>query len=343
MQYNNKIDIIIPVYNASDKILFRCLSSIACQSIIEDIEVTIVDDASNIETHYQQVVDNFKSIMNINILRYNQNGGPGVARQYGINHTSNEFITFIDVDDTYYGAFAVQALRDGIQMNNGKHSVCIGNFNEIYIKPETQETLLLPHEKDVIWMFGKMYRRNFIEKYKIHFHPTSRANEDNGFNAQVRLYANDNESINFIPAFVYHWHDNPNSITRVNDNEYSFGGEQWHSFYGYVENMIFAIQEVQKNLSNDNPVLKSFVLNCMIRLYEYFLECFTHSNDTAAQNLEYCRWYYKEIYQHYEPFISHDEIAHLYSQIMKGFYSTSNLDNIIPCITLYDFILELKK
>jgi cellulose synthase/poly-beta-1,6-N-acetylglucosamine synthase-like glycosyltransferase len=44
--YNRKIDVIIPAYNVSDDILFRCLSSIACQDIREDIAVTIVDDAS---------------------------------------------------------------------------------------------------------------------------------------------------------------------------------------------------------------------------------------------------------------------------------------------------------
>ena len=121
MLYNNKIDVIIPVYNTPDDMLFKCLSSIACQEIIEDIEVTIVDDASNMETNYQKVADNFKSMMKINILRYDVNGGPGVARQYGIDHTSNEFITFIDVDDTFYGAFALKALRDGVCMNNNQY------------------------------------------------------------------------------------------------------------------------------------------------------------------------------------------------------------------------------
>jgi cellulose synthase/poly-beta-1,6-N-acetylglucosamine synthase-like glycosyltransferase len=45
-KYNNKIDIIIPAYNVEDNILARCLASIACQDIISDLEVTIVDDAS---------------------------------------------------------------------------------------------------------------------------------------------------------------------------------------------------------------------------------------------------------------------------------------------------------
>ena len=46
------IDVIIPAYNVPDNILFRCLASIACQDIVEDVEVTIVDDAST-EQNYK--------------------------------------------------------------------------------------------------------------------------------------------------------------------------------------------------------------------------------------------------------------------------------------------------
>jgi glycosyltransferase involved in cell wall biosynthesis len=47
-KYNTKIDIIIPAYNVEDHILFRCLASISCQNNVEDLEVTIVDDASTV-------------------------------------------------------------------------------------------------------------------------------------------------------------------------------------------------------------------------------------------------------------------------------------------------------
>ena len=62
MMENRKIDVIIPAYNVPDNILFRCLSSIACQDIIEDLEITIVDDAStkqnykNIAKHLPQTL-----------------------------------------------------------------------------------------------------------------------------------------------------------------------------------------------------------------------------------------------------------------------------------------------
>ena len=165
-QYNRLIDVIIPAYNVPDAILFRCLSSIACQELASELEVTIVDDAST-EQNYAEVIKAFTGILKINLLRYETNGGPGVARQYGLEHTSNGYVTFIDADDTFNGSLALKALRNGIEMNNGLYQMCVGVFDEVHEAgvPDGQ-TLLMPHEGDMIWMFGKLYRRSFIDKYK---------------------------------------------------------------------------------------------------------------------------------------------------------------------------------
>jgi glycosyltransferase involved in cell wall biosynthesis len=193
-KYNRIIDVIIPAYNVPDHVLFRCLASIACQDIVKDLEVTIVDDASTTE-NYKAVADNFASIMKINILRYETNGGPGVARQYGIDHTKNGYMTFIDADDTLNGAFALKALRNGLEMNNGLFHTCVGVFDEIHEEglAPGEGPLLMAHEQDMVWMFGKLYRRSFIDQYNIHFHESSRANEDNGFNTMIRLCSSEQE------------------------------------------------------------------------------------------------------------------------------------------------------
>jgi glycosyltransferase involved in cell wall biosynthesis len=193
-KYNKKIDVIIPAYNVPDHILFRCLASIACQDIASELEVTIVDDAST-NQNYVEVIKNFNSFLKINLLRYEVNGGPGVARQYGIDHTSNGYLTFIDADDTFNGSLALKALRNGIELNNGLYQMCVGVFEEIHESniPNNEGPILMPHEQDMVWMFGKLYRRSFIDKYNIHFHESSRANEDNGFNTLCRLCMNDYE------------------------------------------------------------------------------------------------------------------------------------------------------
>ena len=341
-KYNRKIDVIIPAYNVSDSILFRCLASIACQDIVSDLEVTIVDDASTNE-NYHKISKCFEDILKINILRYEINGGPGVARQYGIDHTSNGYLTFIDADDTFNGAFALKALRNGIEQQNGLFQMCVGVFDEVHESniPEGDGPILMTHEQDLVWMFGKMYRRSFIDKYKIHFHESSRANEDNGFNRLFQLCTNDYEKINYIPAHVYYWHENINSITRANDCQYSFGSSERDSFYGYVENMIFAIREAKKR-NPFNGFITMWAVNCMLNIYEYYIECVGRAPEHAECNFNWCQRYYDEIYREIEPTISEEILSQNYNEIMRNAYMGDKLNGIIPCMGIFEFIEKLK-
>lgn len=342
-KYNRNIDVIIPAYNVPDHILFRCLASIACQDITPDLEVTIVDDASTTQ-NYATVAKNFESILKINILRYETNGGPGVARQYGIDHTKNGYITFIDADDTFNGSFALKALRNGIELNGGMSQMCVGVFDEVHEMniPAGQGPILMAHENDLVWMFGKLYRRSFIDKYNIHFHESSRANEDNGFNRLFQLCTNDQEQINFIPAHVYYWHENPNSITRANDCQYSYGGSERDSFYGFVENMIFAIKEAKKR-NPYNGFITMWSVICLLNVYEYYIECVERSPENAEKNFKWCKRYYDEVYSAIENDISKEMLAQHYNETMRNAYMGDKLNGIIPCMGIFEFLDKLKK
>ncbi len=341
-KYNDKIDIIIPAYNVPDNILFRCLASIACQEIVNQCQVTIVDDASTTE-NYSAVATCFDTIMPIQILRYETNGGPGVARQYGIDHTSNGLLTFIDADDTFNGAFALKALVAGIQ-ENPTHVMCIGIFDEIHelgLPEHVQGPLVMPHEQDLVWMFGKMYKRSFIDKYNIRFHETSRANEDNGFNTICHLCSSEQESINFINAHVYYWHENINSITRNNNCQYSYGSSDRDSFYGYVENMIYAVKEAKKR-NPYNGFISMWAVNCMLHIYEYYIECIERAPEHAPINLKWCKRYYDEIYKDFETIIPKEAFAQQYNDMMRNAYLGDKLAGIIPSMGIYEFLDLLK-
>lgn len=341
--YNRNIDVIIPAYNVPDKILFRCLASIACQNIVSELEVTIVDDAST-EQNYSEVIKHFETIMKINLLRYEINGGPGVARQYGIDNTSNGYLTFIDADDTFNGSFALKALRNGIEQQNGLFQMCVGVFDEVHESniPEEDGPILMTHEQDLVWMFGKMYRRSFIDRYKIRFHESSRANEDNGFNRLFQLCTSEDEQINFIPAHVYYWHENLNSITRANDCQYSFGSSERDSFYGYVENMIYAIKEAKKR-NPFNGFITMWTVSCMLNIYEYFIECVGRAPEHAEGNFKWCQRYYDEVYKELEPTISEEILSQHYNEVMRNAYIGDKLNGIIPCMSIFEFLNKLKK
>lgn len=330
MKENNKIDIVIPAYKAQRTIL-RTLSSIACQSILDDLEVTIVNDCCP-NGDYAEFVKMFSPYMTIREIKMEQNGGPGLARQYGIDSTKNQYFTCIDADDTFAGALALEELRAGIQLSPNIQC-CVGTFAELH-----ENLQIVPHQNDMVWMFGKLYKRGFIEKYRIKFNNT-RANEDTGFNTLVRLLCsnNQNEIIHWINETVYYWHEKEDSITRINDCQYAFD----QSFCGWTDNMIHAINEAKK-IQPFNGYIDQWTLECMMQLYGYYIETIARKPIFAEQNWEYVKKFYHLCYKKIESKITDEMLATVYSMILQGKYTNGSMLGIMPCMSAIEFMDKLR-
>ena len=323
-----KIDVIIPAYKAQNTII-RTLSSIALQSIVDDLEVTIVNDCDGIG--YKKYVEMFKPYMKIREIVMEKNGGPADARQYGIDHTENPLMTFIDADDTFAGAFSLKILRENL-LAQPVNSCCFGVFIEDQLK------MYIPHPNDSVWMFGKLYKRDFINKYGIRFKEGSRANEDAGFNMMCKLFANQNEQIKYIPEIIYYWHFKEDSITRINNAQYSYD----QSFVGYTANMIYALKYAEK-VNPFNPNLMPMKTMILCNLYEYFIETVARDKRFIDQNFKCCKDYYEEIYKEIEPKISDEVLAEVYNEVMRNAYAGNKMFKIIPSMGIKEFLEKLKE
>jgi len=90
-----QISVVVPFYDNED-LLGDCLQSIAAQTFA-DLEVIMVDDGSAdgsavIAQRMAAADPRFR------LIRV-RNGGPGYARNRGIEHASGEFLAFVDADD----------------------------------------------------------------------------------------------------------------------------------------------------------------------------------------------------------------------------------------------------
>ena len=91
------LSIIIPVYNKS-KLINRCLDSIFKQTTIHSYEVVLVDDGSTDDS-----VELIKARTEGNIiLCEQQNAGPSVARNKGVELSHGKYCAYLDADD-YWG------------------------------------------------------------------------------------------------------------------------------------------------------------------------------------------------------------------------------------------------
>lgn len=332
----NKIDIIVPCYKAH-KFLPRLLGSVLCQTILDDLEVTLVNDAD--DEDYKAIVKLFSPLLKIKEVKMKENGGPAVARQFGYDNTSNPFVTWIDADDTFSGAFALEILREQM-LEEKENVVCIGSFAQENDKEDCKKhdaPRFIAHGYDTVWMFGKLYKREFLDKYKIRFNET-RANEDTGFNMVCKLLSNERERIKFIGDNIYFWHTNPNSITRINNCQYSYD----QSFVGYTDNMIWALREAEERNPFGPDILKEKVA-IMLNLYEYWIETVERDSRFIEQNWNSCKKYYKEIYKEISHKIPDKALAEFYNNVMAGAYAQNKLVGIIPCMGIKEFLDKLEK
>lgn len=119
------IDIIIPVYNTPIKDLERCLQSIMNQTSSNYL-VNIIDDGSNEET--KNYLDDFVKDKEKFTVTHISNGGVSNARNVGIDTSINEYLAFVDADDTVEPNFIEESYKL-IKENN--LDIVIGGYNEI--------------------------------------------------------------------------------------------------------------------------------------------------------------------------------------------------------------------
>lgn len=102
-----KLSIIVPVFNA-EKYLSECIDSIIAQSFA-DFELILVDDGST-DSSYEICKKYALSDKRVKIIQ-EKNGGPGKARNTGLDVACGEWIGFCDSDDWIDSSSYEEALR----------------------------------------------------------------------------------------------------------------------------------------------------------------------------------------------------------------------------------------
>jgi len=325
---NNRIDIIIPAFKAHGTML-KTLCSIVQQSIIEDIDITIVNDCCP-EGDYHKFVEMFSEYVSIKELKICKNSGSAKARQYGIDNTDDEFIVFVDADDTLYGSYAVEILRDRIKTNDN-FQCCSTYFQEML--PGTRQYIV--HQNDMIWLFGKIYRREFLEKNDIRFIDSRASNQDTGFNALVKMYCSE-EQICYTDDCTYIWNYREDSITRIGDYQYEYD----QSICGYVDNMIY----VASHVSSHSPErdLSKWLLFILVSLYSKYNMILTRCPIFAEQCWYYIRKFYHSIFASMYRGLPELEEKSIIFQILKEQNETPEMENVIPQFTFYQYVGSLR-
>ena len=297
------IDIIIPAYNAQ-KTIKKTLASIAMQSIKDIIKVTIVNDCS--KKDYSEIIEMFKSIINITEIKMDKNSGPGVCRQKGIDNTTNPYIMFVDADDLLYDCYSVERLYRAMKNNNYVVGTMMDEDKGKYSYWKNHTGCL----------HAKMYRRKHLEKEKIRFNNT-RQSEDYSFHS-LNILSTKKEKV--IEHIVYLYKDNKNSIT--NDKLYKI-----ESINSHIYNVLWTVSQAEKRKYSPEKIA-DLIYNALI--YLYFIYAKNYKNKQFNKLLVWIKPLI-EVYERYESILTNKEKIDIYR-----IYGSEN--DVIPDITLSDFI-----
>lgn len=304
---NIVFDIIIPAYNAHNTIE-KTLMSIATQTLSEHIKVTIVNDCS--QKNYKNIINKYRNLLDIEEITLKTNGGPGHARQVGIDNTSAPFIVFVDADDMLYFPLSIARLFEEFQKNPGLNAV----YGSTYEFSSEHGVIKYIEPNKWTMVFANMYKRQFIEENNIRFLNTS-AGEDVGFNRIIKLLcAEQQETICFIPDVVYLWTD-ANKDNRF--NSYAFIHDT--SKPGYLENLIYSHLEAKKHdyMSYDVLVLDAVVNMCEV--YFCYLDLKDFNPNNIPLYMHYAKRYYKEVYEQYIPDIPSEMSLQLFNERLANY------------------------
>ena len=294
---NITLDIIIPTYK-NKKGLRRTLKSIPSNP---NVNVIVIDDCSNLE--YDDILKEYPSLI---FYQLEKNSGPGMARQYGLDHSNGTYITFLDTGDYFY--------EDGLDtiMRAINENTYIKLYTFSYVYDDKNILSDQPDDKTI----GSVYKRSFIEMYNIHFNKKgSYANEDYGFSRACNLILDDwqryffSDARKHIKIPVFYEHIDKNSLTKANNDEF---------FYtqlspGIIINGVHAIKIAEKAKVKTEYLLEEYNY-IMAQEYFFFLCNLYERPELVDDTWQTIRDFYFNHYRIYSKFAIRD-LPQRYAQV----------------------------
>ena len=179
------ISVIMPIYNA-EKYVKKSIDSLVNQTTNE-IEIILVDDGSTDGSG--SICDQYDESENVKII-HKENGGICTARNAGLLQAEGQYVSFIDSDD-FMDLVAYEKIIKVLK-NNRKNFVF-----------------------DFSW--NKIYRKEIIDKYQIHFDEKRNTWEDRIFIVEFLKYC---KNYYCMDECFYNYVSVPNSLSRRYNAQY---------------------------------------------------------------------------------------------------------------------------
>lgn len=298
-----KVSIVVPVYNV-DRYLKECMDSLVNQTL-EDIEMVCVNDGST-DRSLDILREYAKNDTRVKVIN-KANSGYGHTMNVGIDAAEGEYIGIVEPDDyvlpgmyqRLYGIakeLDLDIIKADFYRFSGAGSAKKIEYHHLTKEAGCYRKVLDPKEHIEIFKFimntwTGIYKRDFLEKYKIRHNETPGASfQDNGFWFQTFCWA---KRVYFLdePFYMYR-KDNPASSVHSREKVYCACEE-----YEYIHEFLDQNPELKKRYIYMYSLKRfhnyQFTLNRIGREYhKEFLERFSRDFKQAQAEGELSREYF---------------------------------------------------
>lgn len=269
MEKNPLFSIVMPAYNCQDTV-GETIKSVLSQSV-SDFELIIINDGSTDST--EQVLEQYQQKDERVKFTTIPNGGPGNARNKGIELAGGNYLLFIDSDDI---------MRNGTLKTYAEHieedapDLIVASYNmrvldgkevvdtRVVVAPnnllETHEEFLnqvypLMNKQLMYVVWNKLYKLSIVKEHGIQF-PPYKSCEDRLFNIR---YFNHVQTCKVVDDVLYDYSfDGKNSLTnKYFDNK----------FDTFVEFYRELLSLTKKNRRGSSALFLKGVMSCIIPLH----------------------------------------------------------------------------
>ena len=216
---NPLIGVVIPVYNV-ENYLRKCIDSVLSQTY-KNFEAILVDDGSN--DNSGKICDEYASKdLRIKVF-HKKNGGLSDARNYGVERSSADFITFIDSDDYVTEDYIEHLwyLMDKYNSDASCAMIKMVNDDQMFsLKNDSASAITLDAGQSIericctsFAAVGRLYKKKSLLKHKF---PVGKLYEDI---ATVYKLICECNKVTFSDKQIYFWVQRDGSITHSGINE----------------------------------------------------------------------------------------------------------------------------
>ncbi|PZX05945.1 glycosyltransferase EpsJ [Psychrobacillus insolitus] len=277
MDSNVQVSVIIPVYNA-ELYLSDCIQSIRNQTY-KNIEVILINDGSTDNSGV--ICDEFASKDSRIKVSHQNNSGPSIARNRGIELAQGKYIQFVDSDDTIelmMTEILVESMnKDSQLVLSGYKATHINDDNNRILQNVTPGVHGILNNKEflrdfgvlfeqsvIIQLWNKLYITEIIKKNNIQFVESLNIGEDLLFNLDYYKFC---QNIHVINDSLYNYLIFNNTNSLISNYKKDFFGNQLLLFQKIREFLLRNDSYNKKNKDSVEVIFINSIVGCFNNLF----------------------------------------------------------------------------